>query len=142
MGPQHRSDDQERTIGRVKDTGAPLGGPTSTIRSTCRRLDGFGEPRIPEDAHVRVAAPATNHGAAILRRGYSFADGVDPTTGELDAGLFFVCFQKDPTRQFVPIQRRLSEQDALAHYLVHDGSGVFACPPGPAPGRPWGHGLV
>ena len=77
-----------------------------------------------------MAAPATNHGAALLRRGYSFADGIDPTTGELDAGLFFICFQKDPAAQFVPIQRRLASQDALVPYLVHTGSGVFACPPG------------
>ena len=67
---------------------------------------------------------------------------LDPATGELDAGLFFICFQKDPGAQFVPIQRRLASQDALSTYLVHTGSGVFACPPGTAPGRPWGHGLV
>jgi deferrochelatase/peroxidase EfeB len=135
-------DDQEHTIGRVKSTGAPLGSAHEHDPLDLSALDSFGEPLIPGDAHVRVAAPATNDGAALLRRGYSFADGVDRTSGELDAGLFFICFQKDPTRQFVRLQRRLSEEDALFHYLVHTGSGIFACPPGPGVGRPWGHGLL
>jgi len=134
--------DQERTIGRVKATGAPIGSALERDPVDLEALDSFGALRIPSGAHIRVAAPSTNHGAAILRRGYSFADGVDPSTGELDAGLFFLCFQKDPTTQFVPIQQRLAGQDSLTTYLVHTGSGVFACPPGTAPGRPWGHGLV
>jgi deferrochelatase/peroxidase EfeB len=134
--------DQERTIGRVKGSGAPLGSAHERDPLDLAALDDFGTPRIPEGSHVRVAAPATNHGAALLRRGYSFVDGMDPTTGELDAGLFFVCFQKDPRTQFVPIQRRLADQDALATYLAHTGSGLFACPPGLGPGRPWGHGLL
>ena len=78
---------------------------------------------------------------ALLRRGYSFADGVDPLTGELDAGLFFICFQKDPRTQFIPVQQRLADTDALAEYLVHTGSGIFACPPGIDPGDRWGSGL-
>ena len=134
--------DQERTIGRAKVTGAPLGATHEHDPVDLAALDDFGAARIPDTAHIRVAAPATNHGAAILRRGYSFADGVDPTTGELDAGLFFLCFQRDPADQFVRIQRRLADQDALTTYLFHTGSGLFACPPGPQPGRPWGHGLV
>jgi len=134
--------DQERTIGRIKDSGAPLGASREHDPVDLHALDGFGNPRIPQSAHIRVAAPSTNHGAAILRRGYSFADGMDPATGELDAGLFFVCFQKRPADQFVPIQRRLSGQDALSAYLAHTGSAIFACPPGTAPGQSWGHGLV
>ncbi len=97
---------------------------------------------VPYDAHIRVAAADTNHGAAILRRGYSFADGVDPTSGELDAGLFFVCFQKDPANQFVPVQQRLALQDALTRFVRHTGSGIFACPPGVCPGKSWGQGLL
>jgi deferrochelatase/peroxidase EfeB len=135
-------DDQQQTIGRVKGSGAPLGRTDEHAPLDLAGLDSFGAPRIPDSAHVRLAAPATNHGAAILRRGYSFVDGVDPTTGELDAGLFFICFQKRPADQFVPIQQRLAAQDALAQYLVHTGSGIFACPPGTAPDRPWGQGLV
>jgi deferrochelatase/peroxidase EfeB len=134
--------DQERTIGRVKGSGAPLGRTAERDPVDLAALDSSGAPRIPVDAHIRLAAPASNHGAALLRRGYSFADGIDPATGQLDSGLFFLCFQKDPTRQFIPVQQKLAGQDALARYLVHTGSAVFACPPGTAPGRPWGHGLL
>jgi deferrochelatase/peroxidase EfeB len=41
-----------------------------------------------------------------------------------------VCFQRDPTRQFLPIQRRLSERDRLAEYIEATGGGLFAIPPG------------
>jgi deferrochelatase/peroxidase EfeB len=76
--------DQERTIGRHKYSGAPLG-----------RDDEFeplplgeqrnGRPTIPRDAHVRLASASENGGARILRRGYSFTDGVDESLGELEA---------------------------------------------------------
>jgi deferrochelatase/peroxidase EfeB len=135
-------DVQQDTIGRVKATGAPLGQTHEHAPVDLQALGSDAQPVIPEFAHIRQAAPTTNGGQAILRRGYSFADGVDPQSGELDAGLFFVCFQKDPRRQFVPIQSRLSLNDALSEYLVATGSAVFACPPGVADGKPWGHTLL
>ena len=134
--------DQERTIGRVKGSGAPIGSTQEHDPVRLHALDSFGNPLIPQGAHIRVAAPSTNHGATILRRGYSFVDGIDPATGEFDAGLFFLCFQKQPADQFVPIQQRLATQDSLSSYLAHTGSGIFACPPGISPGQSWGHGLV
>jgi deferrochelatase/peroxidase EfeB len=130
--------DQERTIGRAKTTGAPLGSEHERDPVDLDALDSFGTPLIPPGAHIRTAAPSTNHGSTILRRGYNFVDGVDPATGELNAGLFFICFQRDPSSQFVPIQQRIARQDALSSYLVHTGSGIFACPPGTTPGRTWG----
>jgi len=51
-------------------------------------------------------------------------------TGELDAGLFFICFQRDPRTQFVRVQRHLSRHDALNEYIKHVGSGIYAIPPG------------
>ena len=48
--------------------------------------------------------PPTNGGLKILRRGYSFSDGIEAVTGELDAGLFFIAFQRDPREQFIPLQ--------------------------------------
>ena len=68
-------------------------------------------------------------------------DGVDPTTGELDAGLFFIAFQRDPHRQFAAIQRRLAAQDKLNEYIRHTSSALFAVPPGASPSRPLAHGL-
>jgi deferrochelatase/peroxidase EfeB len=133
--------DQERTIGRAKYSGAPLGG-----RDEFEPLDlgatRRGEPAIPADAHVRLASAPTNSQERILRRSYSFTDGVDESLGELEAGLFFICFQRDPELQFVPIQRRLGELDALNEYIKHVGSAVFAIPPGARPGGYVGETLL
>jgi deferrochelatase/peroxidase EfeB len=63
--------------------------------------------RSRPDTHVGLASAFFSDGERILRRGYSFTDGVDKSLGELEAGLFFTCFQRDPPRQFVAIQRRL-----------------------------------
>jgi deferrochelatase/peroxidase EfeB len=122
-------DDQQLTIGRIKDSGAPIGGHGEFDDVDLKAKGGDGQPRIPVDAHVRLATPAAVGDQKILRRGYSFTDGFDPRLGQLDAGLFFICFQRDPRRQFVPIQRNLAT-DALNEYIVHNGSAVFACPPG------------
>jgi deferrochelatase/peroxidase EfeB len=124
--------DQEQTIGRHKASGAPLG-----------ERDEFATlevERLPADSHVRLAAPSTNAGAALLRRGYSFTDGLDDRLGQLDAGLFFLSFQRDPDA-FVRVQRRLGASDALNEYIKHVGSGVWAIPPGVRPGGYVGEGL-
>lgn len=132
--------DQELTIGRRKSSGAPLGGEAEHDRVDLRARSR-GEPVIPDDAHVRLSAPVLNGGAKLLRRGYSFTDGVDQERGQLDAGLFFVCFQRDPLRQFARIQRSLGA-DALNEYIVHTSSAVFAVPPGARQGRYVGQELL
>jgi deferrochelatase/peroxidase EfeB len=111
------TDQQQEVVGRRKDTGAPL-----------------RPAQAPAHAHVTLAAARNNDGVRILRRGYSYTDGVDPATGQMDAGLFFICFQRDPARQFTAIQERLGVNDALAKHLSHTSSAVFACPPGATPG--------
>ncbi len=121
--------DQEETIGRDKYRGAPLGG-SEEFEPLDLEAERDGKPVIPVDAHVRLASASFNDGERILRRGYSFTDGVDESLGELEAGLFFICFQRDPQRQFVAIQRRLGSADALGEYIKHVGSAVFAVPPG------------
>ena len=122
--------DQENVIGRVKSTGAPLGRDheRDTVPLSEKHVDGT--PVVPADAHIRLAAPATNGGAHLLRRGYSFTDGVDPVTAGLEAGLFFLAYMRDPRRQFVPIQNRLAANDALNEYIEHTSSAIFAMPPG------------
>ncbi len=100
-------------------------------------MDEDGALLVPQDAHVRLAAQG---GETILRRSFSFTDSTDDR-GQLDAGLFFVCFQRDPRRQFVPIQRRLGANDALNEYISHTGSAVFALPPGAREGGYVGEGL-
>jgi deferrochelatase/peroxidase EfeB len=125
--------DQEQTIGRSKASGAPLGGR--------HEHDPVRPSALPPDAHVRLARPAANGGAALLRRGYSFTDGFDAELGQLDAGLFFIAFQRDPHRQFAAIQRRLGTADKLNEYIKHTGSALFAIPPGVRPGGSAGDGL-
>jgi deferrochelatase/peroxidase EfeB len=122
--------DQERVIGRRKTSGAPLTGTQEhdPVDLAAKRADG--QPIVAADAHVRLAAPSAHGGARLLRRGYSFTDGMDRDLGQLDAGLFFVAFQRDPRTHFVPIQRRLGHDDALNEYVKHTGSAVFAIPPG------------
>jgi deferrochelatase/peroxidase EfeB len=126
--------EQEATIGRRKISGAPLGRTHEHDKPDLRAHGAGGKPAIPLDAHIRLAAPASNERLAILRRGYAYTDGIDPRTGLLDAGLFFVAFQRDPQRQFAAIQRRLGASDALTEYIQHTGSALFAVPPGVRPG--------
>jgi deferrochelatase/peroxidase EfeB len=91
------------------------------------------------DAHVRLASFEHNGGTRILRRGYSFTDGIDPEAGTLLGGLFFLAFMQSPA-QFVRLQTALAA-DALNEYIHHTGSAVFACPPGLRPGQHWGDAL-
>jgi deferrochelatase/peroxidase EfeB len=131
---------QERTIGRHKYSGAPLGG-SEEFEPLPLDEQRNGHPVIPADAHVRLASAKENDGTRILRRGYSFTDGVDESLGELEAGLFFISFQRNP-EQFVAIQRRLGSMDALNEYIKHVGSALFAVPPGATPGGYVGEGLL
>jgi deferrochelatase/peroxidase EfeB len=136
-----RLSDQEAVFGRAKYTGAPLTGKTEFDAPNFAARTADGVLTIPDDAHIRLAAFENNNGLRILRRGYSFTDGIDERTGTLDAGLFFVSFQKDPA-QFITLQRKLGSQDALNEYIRHVGSALFACPQGvPDANRYWGHGL-
>ena len=127
-------DGQQNTIGREKLSGAPLGARAEhdPVDLTARHPDGT--PVIPAHAHTREASHVTNDGVRILRRGYSFTHGIDPETGELDAGLFFVAFQRDPHAQFAVLQRRLGASDGLNEYIQHTSSALFAVPPGVRPG--------
>jgi deferrochelatase/peroxidase EfeB len=117
--------DQEQTIGRYKTSGAPIGGR--------EEFDTPNPARLPADSHVRLASPSSNGGIKLLRRGYSFTDGLDDRLGQLDAGLFFLAYQRDPDA-FVQVQRRLGSTDKLNEYIKHVGSGVWAIPPGAQPG--------
>ncbi len=126
-------DEQETIIGRSKDVGAPLGSPHE--RSTVRPA------ALPETSHVRLAHPSLHGGARLLRRGFNFVDGSDGL-GHLDAGLFFLAYQRDPRRQFVPIQRELARSDRMNEYVRHTGSAVWAVPPGVDAGGWWGQTLL
>lgn len=130
---------QERAIGREKVSGAPLGAAEEHDPVDLDAREA-GQPVIPADAHIRLSSPEANGGARILRRGYSFSEPLEPGSGQIDAGLFFISFQRDP-EQFVSIQRQLAASDALSRHILHVGSAVFACPPGTRRGGFIGEGL-
>ncbi|MFI1501549.1 iron uptake transporter deferrochelatase/peroxidase subunit [Streptomyces platensis] len=113
--------EQEDIFGRNKGEGAPVGKKNERDTPHLKSM-------LPT-AHVRLAHPDSNGGVRILRRGYSFTDGTDGL-GRLDAGLFFLAYQRDVRQGFVPLQKRLAANDALNEYIQHVGSAVFAVPPG------------
>jgi deferrochelatase/peroxidase EfeB len=120
--------EQEDVFGRDKKEGAPVG-----------KAKEHDEPflkAMKPTSHVRLAHPDSNDGATILRRGYSFTDGTDGL-GRLEAGLFFLAYQRDVRKGFIPIQRNLSRMDALNEYTQHVGSAIFAIPPGVRDSADW-----
>jgi deferrochelatase/peroxidase EfeB len=134
--------EQEAIIGRDKGEGAPLGKAKEFDEPDFAAVGSDGEKVMPMDSHVRLAHPDTNDNARLLRRGYNFVDGSD-SLGRLDAGLFFMAYQRDPRKQFVPVQRSLAKADILNEYIRHVSSGVWACPPGvTGPEDFWGRALL
>lgn len=121
--------EQEALTGRTKSSGAPLSGGGEFTAPDFALQGSDGEPVIAMNSHVRLSHPHQNDGARLLRRGYNFVDGND-SLGRLDAGLFFMAYQRDIRTHFLPIQQRLSRDDGLNEYLEHVGSAAFAVPPG------------
>ncbi|WP_245700448.1 iron uptake transporter deferrochelatase/peroxidase subunit [Streptomyces roseifaciens] len=132
---------QEKVIGRRKSDGAPLSGGTETTPVDLNKFREDGSLAIAGDAHVRVASPASNRGATMLRRAFSYHDGF-LDDGAPDAGLLFVAWQADPLKGFVPVQRKLDRGDGLSRFLRHESSGLYAVPGGCAPGEYVGQRLL
>ncbi|HEY3845603.1 MAG TPA: iron uptake transporter deferrochelatase/peroxidase subunit [Acetobacteraceae bacterium] len=135
---------QEQTFGRAKVSGAPLGLKDEFEPLRLDRTDKDENPIIAENAHVRLANAATNGGAEVLRRGYSYNDGVSFTAErwppwrqgmEYDAGLLFVCYQRDPRTGFIKIFENMAKFDMLNQFVTHTGGGLFACPGGAREGE-------
>lgn len=114
---------QNDTFGRKRDSGVAYGKNTEFEEADIEAKDEEGKRIMPEDSHVFLAKKT---GIQILRRSFSFASGVDTRTGQFDAGLLFISFQKDPM-QFIKIQNALGNVDRMNEYITHIGSGLFAC---------------
>ncbi|MFJ8189785.1 iron uptake transporter deferrochelatase/peroxidase subunit [Streptomyces sp. NPDC096094] len=132
---------QEDVIGRRKSDGAPLSGGTETTEMDLEKTDEAGNLVVPINAHARITRPDQNGGAAMVRRPFSYHDGFD-ADGVPDAGLLFICWQADPLRGFVPVQRKLDRGDALSRFIRHEASGLFAVPGGAAEGEYVGQRLL
>src|SRR5438874_845996 len=86
--------------------------PVLSLAADRAAVAGDGDPVIPDSAHIRLAAAENHDGARILRRGYSYNDGINFTVErwppwhrgiEYDSGLLFVCYQRDPQTGFIRI---------------------------------------
>jgi deferrochelatase/peroxidase EfeB len=130
-------DVQEYAFGRRKASGAPFG--------QKHEFDPVIRSNEPPDSHIMVANPRKPGSEAerILRRGFTTTDGYDAQISNPLGGLFFISFQRDPRRQFIPIQRRLSQSDRFTvEYPVPLGSAMYAVPPGVRPGGYAGETLL
>ncbi|MEK8144109.1 Dyp-type peroxidase [Streptomyces sp. M10(2022)] len=128
---------QERVIGRHKRDGARSAAAPRPPGWTWRGRAGrqATDPRQRARPHL---LPEKNGGAAMLRRPFSYHDGI-ADDGTPDAGLLFICWQADPYRGFVPVQRKLDRGDALA---VHPARGKWPLRGAGrrGPGSTWGSG--
>jgi len=135
---------QEQTIGRQKASGAPIGKQKEFDKADLDAVDADGNPVIAENSHLRLTTAATNDGAQILRRSYSYNEGVSFTAErwppwrqgmEYDAGLLFMCYQRDPRTGFIKIFDKMSKFDMMNQFVTHIGGGLFACPSGARDGE-------
>ncbi|MDO5088628.1 MAG: iron uptake transporter deferrochelatase/peroxidase subunit [Leptotrichiaceae bacterium] len=115
--------EQENTFGRYKESGAPFGETDEFAEIDINKKGADGNPVLPVDSHVFLAKKAETK---ICRRAFSYSDGINEISGQFDAGLLFICFQKDP-EQFIKIQNSLGSEDKLNEYITHIGTGIFAC---------------
>ncbi len=134
---------QEQVVGRHKASGAPLGGMHEFEPMKLDATDADGNFIIPENSHARLGAPEINDGAQILRRAYSYDNGLAHIAERwppwrqgmfMDAGLLFLAWQRDPRSGFVKIFENMAKFDMMNQFVTHIGSGLFACPPGARPG--------
>ncbi|THV34654.1 Dyp-type peroxidase [Glycomyces buryatensis] len=144
------AEEQNLTIGKDRDSGAPLSGGGEFDHPDFEAVDDSGLPAIPADSHV-----ALTHEAKMFRRGYNYdygfltqgdvsSDAVDHDHAAgtadhghdehpYDAGLLFASFQSDP-QVFIDTQEKMAGGDRLMEFIVAEGSAVFAVPPGAAEG--------
>lgn len=136
---------RELSMGRTLDTGAPLTGEHEFDDPDFEATDQFGLPIIDPASHMaRSHPPKDKPHERIQRRAYNYDLAPEPGSNLMsNAGLVFICFQKNPDRQFTPIQARLNEQDRLNQWITHIGSSVWFILPGTGGEQGyWGQGLL
>lgn len=114
---------QEDTFGRHRASGAAIGKQGEFDEFDAHEKDADGNLVIADATHVGIAKRTEQK---MLRRSFSYSSGIDERTGQFDAGLMFISFQKDP-QQFIDIQNAFGNNDKMTEYTTHIGSGLFAC---------------
>ncbi|MDH6195455.1 dye decolorizing peroxidase [Mycobacterium frederiksbergense] len=131
---------KELTVGRTLDSGAPLTGRRETDQPDFAQLHN-GIPVIPQNSHIALAHHRGTR-ERFLRRPYNYDDPPEPGQTS-NTGLIFATYQRDIDEQFLPVQRRLAEFDALNLWTTAIGSAVFVVPGGvPTPEGYLGHSLL
>ncbi len=130
---------RDLSLGRRQSDGAPLTGDNEHDAPDFGATTA-GMTVIPENAHIARAHPRTSS-ERFLRRAYNYDD--PPLPGETsNAGLLFAAYQRDIDTQFLPVQQRLADADALNQWITPIGSAVFAIPPGIKEDAYLGHQLL
>lgn len=125
--------DKEQVIGRHLDSGAPLGKQNETDPLDLNAVDERGLKVIPNFAHVRRASPQAP-GERFFRRPFNYDLGTAPD-GTPDVGLLWTAYQRDVSKQFLPVQRRLESFDLLSQWTTPIGSSVWGIPGGLSKGE-------
>lgn len=125
---------REGAMGRDLAVGAPLTGSRERDAPDWEARDALGFHIIPDYAHIRRAR-STDPAERVYRRPLNYDDGTE-------RGLLFLCYQRDPRRQFEAIQARLDELDLMNEWVTHTGSAMFAIAPGWAAGGSLGDTLL
>jgi len=141
---------QEETVGRHKSSGAPIGKQKEMEELGLKRTDAKGKPVINEYSHSAISSPENNEGTQILRRAFAYDNGITkvnerwPPWRQLttfDAGLLFMCYQKDPRTGFIKLFSKMAQIDMLNQFTTHTGSALFAVPHGATKGHYIGQDL-
>jgi dye decolorizing peroxidase len=131
--------DKEQVIGRHLGTGAPLGKANETDAMDLNAVDERGLKTIPNFAHVRRASP-TKPGERFFRRPFNYEVGM-AADGTPDVGLLWTAYQRDVSKQYLPVQKRLDEFDLLSKWTSPIGSSVWGIARGVGKGEVLGRDL-
>ncbi len=120
--------EKEEVIGRNLENGAPLGKQNETDLPDFGARDESGLLHIPGFAHIRNASARTAD-EIFFRRPFNYEIGVSEL-GKPDVGLLWTAYARDLSKQYLPVQERLSKVDLLNLWTSPIGSSVWLIPAG------------
>lgn len=125
---------QEKAIGEMK---YPHGHAPKSADPDEPDYENDGDP-----THLDIATPDA---FTMLRRSFSYNDGLSMVAErwppwrqglEYDAGMLFICYQRDPRSGFINMYDKMARLDVkLNQFWTHEGGGLFACPRGAKDGE-------